>query len=328
MSLTRNGFPSFVNTNNPPGVIGAFASMNPRATVNAGPGAARAASGASFYGTKNPIVGNFAWFNAATGLAYSERPNASGLQLGFVANEGQTIIIDFLGQYRLAVEGGFPVTLYTRGDFWTTPRGATSGNITAGDTVYANPEDGSVTDDTTHFSATGVQTASTTTVTISAVTKGKLLIGDILVGTGVDAGLTVTAQLTGSPGAAGTYTVSTNTGFSSTTVTAANYNTGFVFLTGYAADATFTGEIAANTGILTASSVTGTILTAADQDGVRGNGPNLSGTGVPANLFILSQLTGSAGAAGTYQTNYQGPAVASTSMTASQGHLVKIGRAF
>jgi hypothetical protein len=244
-----------------------------------------------------------------------------------VRNEGQTVITAFLGQNRLAVEAGFPVTLFNRGDFWTVPRAATSGNISAGDTVYANPEDGSVTDDTTHFSATGVQTAASTTVTISAVTKGKLLVGDILVGTGVDAGLTVLAQLTGSAGAAGTYTVSTSTGFASTTVTAANYNTGYTFLTGYAADAAFTGVIAANTGILTVSALTGTILTAAGASGA-GNGMNLNGTGVPANLFILAQLTGTAGGEGTYQLNYQGAGVSSVAMTASQGKLVKIGRAF
>jgi hypothetical protein len=326
MSLTRNGFPSFVNTNNPPGIVGNFASMNPRANVVAGPGALRAASGVSFFGTKNPIVGNFAWVLA--GLAYSEKPAGSNLQFGFVANEGQTIIVQFLAQDRLAIEGGFPVTLFTRGDFWTIARAPTSGDVAAGSTVYANPEDGSVTDDTTHFSATGVQVAASSTLTVSAVTKGKLLVGDVIAGTGVDVGLTVTAQLTGAPGAAGTYTVSTTTGFASTTITAANVNTGFTFLTGYAADAAFTGEIAADTGVLTASAVTGTILTAADADPVRGNGPNLNGTGVPANLFILSQLSGTPGGAGDYQLNYQGAAVASTAMTASQGKMVKIGRTF
>jgi hypothetical protein len=323
MSLTRNGFQSQVNTTNPPAVVGDFASLNPRSTVNAGPGALRAAGGTSFFGTKNPIVGNFAFVGASDGLAYGEKPVGS-VQLGFVANEGQTVITAFLGQSRLAVEAGFPITLFNRGDFWTIPRAATSGNIAAGDTVYANPEDGSVTDDTTHFSATGVQTGASSTVTISAVTKGKLLIGDVLVGTGVDAGLTVTAQLTGSAGAAGTYTVSTTTGFTSTTVTAANVNTGFTFLTGYAADASFTGVIAANTGILTVSALTGVILTAAAD----GNGMNLNGVGVPADLFILAQLTGTAGAAGTYQLNYQGAGVSSVAMTASQGKLVKIGRAF
>lgn len=322
MSLTRNGFPSFVNTNNPPGIAGNFASMNPRANVVAGPGALRAASGASFYGRKNPIVGNFAWVLA--GLAYSEKPAGTNLQFGFVANEGQTIIVEFLAQSRLAIEGGFPVTLFTRGDFWAVPRAATSGNIAAGATVYANPEDGSVTDDTTHFSATGVQVAASSTLTVSAVTKGKLLIGDIVLGTGVDAGLTVTAQLTGAAGAAGTYTVSTTTGFASTTITAANVNTGFTFLTGYDADAAFTGEIAADTGVLTVSVLTGTILTASG--GV--DGMNLNGTGVPANLFILSQLTGPAGGEGTYLLNYQGAAVASVAMTASQGKTVKIGRTF
>lgn len=321
MSRTRNGFPSFVNTNNPPGVVGNFASMNPRASVVAGPGALRAASGVSFYGTKNPIVGNFAW--VLNGLAYSEKPTGAA-QFGFVKNEGQTIIVEFLAQHRLAIEGGFPVTLFTRGDFWAIPRAATAGSIAAGATVYANPEDGSVTDDTTHFSATGVQTAASTTLTVSAVTKGKLLIGDVITGSGVAANTSVLAQLTGAAGAAGTYTVSNSTGFASATITAANENTGFTFLTGYDADAAFTGEVAADTGVLTVSALTGTILTASEgQDGM-----NLSGASVPADLVILSQLTGPAGGEGTYLLNYQGAAIASEAMTASQGKTVKIGRTF
>jgi hypothetical protein len=319
MSLTRNGFPSFVNTVNPPGVVGNFASMNPRANVVAGPGALRAASGVSFYGTKNPIVGNFAWVQ--NGLAYSEKPAGASV-FGFVKNEGQTIIVQFLAQHRLAVEGGFPVTLFSRGDFWTIPRAPLNGAVAAGDTVYANPEDGSATNDPTHFSATGVQTAASSTLTVSAVTKGKLLIGDVIAGTGVDVGLTVTAQLTGAPGAAGTYTVSTTTGFASTTITAASVNTGFLFLEDSPADASFTGEVADLTGVLTVSALTGEISTATGgQDGM-----NLSGASVPSDLFILSQLSGTPGGEGDYLLNYQGAAIASEAMTASQGKMVKIGR--
>jgi LmbE family N-acetylglucosaminyl deacetylase len=40
------------------------------------------------------------------------------------------------------------------------------------------------------------------------------------------------------------------------------------------------------------------------------------------------QLTGTAGAIGTYQLNYQGPAVASFTGTFSQGNLVKISRTY
>lgn len=323
MSLTKNGFQSQVNANNPPGIVGTSASLNPVSVVAAGPGALRAASGVSFFGTKNPIVGNFAFVDSASLLASSEKPVGS-VQLGFVRNEGQTVITAFLGQSRLAVEGGLPVTLFNRGDFWTIPRNPLAGAITANDVVYANPEDGSVSNDPTHFSATGVQTGGSSTLTTSAQTKGLLLVGDTITGSGVAANTTVVAQLTGAVGLAGTYTMSNTTGFTSTTITAASVNTGFSFLTGYAADASFTGIIAASTGVLTVSALTGTILTA-----LNGQDPMvLNGAGVPANVYVVSQLTGTTGGTGTYQLNYQGAGVGSVAMTASQGKLVKIGRAF
>lgn len=69
--------------------------------------------------------------------------------------------------------------------------------------------------------------------------------------------------------------------------------------------ATFTGEIAVTTGILTASAVTGTLAV----------GDVLSGTGVPEGTRITAQLSGTAGGAGTYSTSIT-TAVASTAMTA------------
>ena len=68
-----------------------------------------------------------------------------------------------------------------------------------------------------------------------------------------------------------------------------------------ATDATFTGVVAAN--VLTASAVTGTIKI----------GGIVSGTGVAEGTTIVNQLTGSAGAAGTY-TVTGAAAVSSTAM--------------
>jgi hypothetical protein len=70
--------------------------------------------------------------------------------------------------------------------------------------------------------------------------------------------------------------------------------------------ASFTGVIAVTTGILTASA-----LTAGSTIDV---GTYLTGTGVPLGTQITSQLSGTPGAAGTYQTNIV-TAVASTAMT-------------
>ena len=330
MSLNRNGFQTRVNKQPPPAVIGDFASMNPRATALAGAGAFRSGNGLNYLGAQNlASVGSFAY---GAGLYAGGQKPAGASVRGFVANELQTIIPfpnssdpAYPNPVRLALENGFPVTLFTHGDFWTLPVGAVNGIVSPGDEVYARQYDGAPTNDPTAFSATGVQTASTTTLTVSAVTKGALVPGMVIAGTGVDAGLTIVTQLTGTPGGAGTYTVSTNTGFASTTITAAADDTGYKWQSATVADASFTGVIAAGTGVLTVSGITGTIDVPTN-GGV--DGPYVNGTGVPANLFITAQLSGTPGGNGTYQTNYIGPAVSSTTMTTSEGKLAKISRTY
>ena len=114
------------------------------------------------------------------------------------------------------------------------------------------------------------------------------------------------AYATGAASAAATGTVVA--GGSATGVIAAN------------STCTFTGVIAApvfpDTGlfILTASSVTGTIVA----------GAALSGTGVPTGQTIVAQLTGTAGGAGTYQVSVAS-STASTTITAAYGVLTISG---
>lgn len=243
MSLTRNGFQSFVNRHLAPGVVGAFASLNPRAVVLAGPGAFKADE------TPPVVVGFFAWGAPADGLAHGEETANSFL--GFVANEGQTIITQFLGRDRLAVQAGFPVTLYSHGDFWAHVAG---GAVDVGDTIYAD-------------AATGEPTVD-------------------------DA-------------------------------SAANPDTGFVAATASPLAVTSSASSLAATGVLTVGgSIVGSI--------VIGDGASVvvNGTGVPANTFIQSQLTGTPGGDGTYQTSSRGVVVGATAMTFSTGTLVKITRTF
>lgn len=327
MSLTRNGFQTRVNRNPPPAVTGSFAGMNPRATVLGGAGQFRSGNGLTYLSAQNlAVVGSFAWF--AGQFAGSQKPSGASV-LGFVANELQTIIpfpsssdATYPNVVRLAVENGFPVTGFTHGDFWTVPAAPVNSIVSPGDTVYARAYDGAPTNDSNGFSATGVQTATTTNLTVSAVTKGALVPGMVIAGTGVDAGLTIVSQTSGTPGGAGVYVVSTNTGFASTTITSANVDSGFKWASQTVAGASFTGVIDAN-GVLTASAVTGTIgVPSGDVDGV-----TVNGTGVPANLEILSQLSGTPGGAGTYQTS-QLVAVASVAMTTQEGQLAKISRTY
>jgi hypothetical protein len=327
MSLTRNGFQTRVNRQLPPYQLGGFVSQNPRATALAGPGGFRSGNGLNYLSGNNlAVVGNFAW--GAGQYAGSQKPTGASV-LGFVANELQTVIPfpaandpNYPNPVRLAVEVGFDVTLFTHSDNATLPAGAVNGIVSAGDTVYARQYDGAPTNDPTAFSATGVGVGAN--VTISAVTKGFLVPGMVLAGTGVDVGLTVVSQTSGTPGGAGVYVTSTATGFSSTTVTSAAVDTGYKWQSNTVADATFTGVIAAGTGVLTVSAISGTINV--PTNGV--DGPNLTGTGVPANLFVIAQISGPAGGNGTYQVNSIGPAVSSTTMTTSEGKLAKISRTF
>ena len=76
-------------------------------------------------------------------------------------------------------------------------------------------------------SGTAVSTATTsftasisgTTMTVTAVGSGTIAVGQVITGTGVTAGTSILAQLTGSAGSTGTYTVSESQTVSSTTIT-------------------------------------------------------------------------------------------------------------
>jgi hypothetical protein len=309
MSLTRGGFQTFVNTHQAPGVVGAFASMNPRAVALAGPGAFLADSAAPV------VVGYFAWGTISDGVAYGiQKANA---QLGFVGNEGQTVITDFLGVSRLSVQAGFPVTLYTRGDFWAQVAG---GAVAVGAAIYADVTTGEPTVVTTSFVGTG--SIATTVLTITAVTSGALRVGDTVASSTITAGTKITALGTGT-GGVGTYTVDTSQTAASATVSVAGVNTGFVAQTASPAAASSTAASLDAQGVLTVgATLTGTI--------VLGDGHSLvlNGTGVPANTFVISQLTGTTGSTGTYQTTSLGTVVASETMTFTTGTLVKISNPF
>jgi len=65
-----------------------------------------------------------------------------------------------------------------------------------------------------------------TTLTVSVVTSGRLQVGQTLSGTGVTAGTTITAQLSGNTGGIGIYTVSSSQTVALTTITATVVDSG------------------------------------------------------------------------------------------------------
>jgi hypothetical protein len=122
---------------------------------------------------------------------------------------------------------------------------------------------------------------TTTTMTVSAVAEGVLSVGDIISGTGVTAGTTITALGTGS-GGVGTYTVSASQTVASTAITG-------------------------NSNKLNVSAVTGGTLYVGD---------TLLGTGVTAGTEITAFGTGTGGV-GVYTLNFYQQIASSTLTTQS-----------
>lgn len=308
MTLLRGDFQTFVQTHLAPGVVGEFASMNPRAVVLAGPGQFLADD------VFPAVIGNFAWANPADNTAYGARQDNS--LLGFIGNEGQTVITDFLGISRLSIQAGFPVTLYSHGDFWADVQG---GAVVIDAPIYADRDTGAPTVTATAFVGTG--SVATTVLTISAVTSGSLKVGDTVAGPNITVGTKITSFGTGT-GGVGTYNVDTSQTAASAAVTVAQTDSGFKAKTTRVAAASATSGALDADGVLTVSGVTGTIELGDGHD------VYVNGTGMPANLFLLSQLTGTAGGAGTYQTSSLGVVVSAVAVTFNTGTLIKISRTY
>lgn len=275
-------FQQSVNRQPAPAVEGDFASANPRASLLAGPGALTA-------GPDGVAVGQFAWARNDNGQASNAHPGVSS-RLGYCARHGNvSIITPFLGRSTMLVPPGVEITLHDGGDFWDR----FAAGATIGQKVFASYADGSAIAGTAGSppagavvtaSAGGVVTGaiSGTTLTVSAVTSGQLNVGDVISGSGVTAGTTITALGTGT-GGTGTYTVSASQTASSTTITAAST-------------------------VMVVSGVTSGALTP---------GQPLSGTNVTAGTIVAGEGTGTGGT-GTYTLSTR-QTFASTTVTALGG---------
>jgi hypothetical protein len=305
-----SGFQSQVSVQPAPGVEGDFCSFNTgtRNMVNAGPGGLVS-------GPNGCTVGRFAWYSGpvdadgtptqvstsfvgagiiAGGGTFPGPGSSSQMVVGFVHREQQAPITTFLADATLVVPQGFPVTLFSGGDFWMKNRGTTTAQI--GQKAYANLADGSV-----YFAASGAPTQSASitasiapalsTITasiagnilsVTAVASGTLTPGTTLSGSGGGAtvltGTTITAQLSGSTGLVGTYSVNLP-----------EQTVGSITMNGSA-------------GLLNASAVA---------SGTLGVGQVLTGTGIAAGTYITALGTGTGGT-GTY---YVSPSQTDSSST-------------
>ena len=282
-------FQGTVNVALAPAVQGDFASTNPRASVCAG--------GQAFVaGSAGVAVGLFAWVDPAGQQVVNNF--GFGLPTGFVHREQQGLITAYLAEYSQMVPYGFPVTLFSAGDFFV--KNAGTNEVIPGMKAYANYATGTITFNTTGTpptgaSATGVIAANSSLsftgaigtggtqsdiLTASNVT-GTIVAGAVLSGVGVQTGTTVAAQLTGTTGGAGTYTVNIPQYTTSTTITGAY---GVLTISG-----TVTGAFAVN--------------------------DILSGVNVVAGTYITQLGTGTGGAGTYYVSN--NTAVSSTTISAT-----------
>jgi hypothetical protein len=244
-------------------------------------------------------VGRFAWLLASlladtNGNIVTNSGQGAVAPTGFIHREQQALITAYLANASNVVPQGFPVTLHDAGDFFVTVRGQAA---VPGSAVYASYADGTAwigaapagSTATGSIGATFTATGTGTSLAVTAVT-GLISIGDTIAGTGVPAGTVILAQTAGTTGGAGTYTTSVAT-------------------TAAAATVTSFGNVVNVTAVAT---------------GVLSVGDAISGTGVPANATIASQVSGAAGGVGVYTLNVPATAyAASTALTVAGGVLTK-----
>lgn len=171
------------------------------------------------------------------------------------------------------------------------------GPASIGDLVTYDPLTGALNSITPTTQFTG--TISTTTLTVTAVAKGQLAVGQIISGAGVTPGTRITALGTGT-GYTGTYTISVSqTVGSATAMTADNKPA-----TAWAASV---ASIATSVGVDT---LTVTTLTSGQLE----IGQQVFGAGVAPNTVITAFGSG-VGGTGTYTLNTSGQTVGAEAMT-------------
>lgn len=267
-------FQTQVNTQPAIAVAGDFSDVNPRYTVDAGPGGLVA--GVSLF------VGRFAWATPPTdadGFPAVCNSNGSGPVTGFLGRNQQGLFLQYLQEATMQVAPGFPMFLYSGGGFWVVNSGASEATI--GMKAYANYANGLASFAVTASpSAGGVATTSTIAagtasvtgsiadniLTVTAVGSGVIVSGGTLSGSGVASGTMVQSQISGTTGGVGTYFVN------------------------------IPEQTVAST---TISETYGTFTAVAISSGAFAVGDILSGSGVTAGTYITALGTGTGGI-GTY----------------------------
>ena len=289
-----------VNTLPAPGIEGDFANANPRFAAVSGPGGFVAGVGGA-------VAGRFCW--AVPGaLDVDSGPqvvinSGGGAPIGFIWRGMQGLIPNPLVQPNasMVIPQGFMVTPMNGGDFWVKNNGTTQAVF--GQKAFAKFADGSIA-----FAAAGstlagaTSTASTiaaktstitgsivgNVMTVTVATGDPIVPGEAISGTGITTGNTVGAQLSGTAGGVGTYSVTIGEETVTSTAITGTY------------------------GLLT---VGGTLT------GTWGVGQVVSAGGTSAGTIITGLGTGTGGAGTYYVNNTQ--TVGSAALAGSAGYETK-----
>ena len=206
-------FQKSVNTYSSPAAEGQIASGNPKAWYVAGPNAVLS-------GANGLTVARFAWATPVTAGETAERADSNALLVaagasrvpdGIVVNEQQGNIQLVLQESGMSILPWQVVELMTRGDVWLkTPAGVTA---VRKQKVFANMTDGSISVGAAGATVSGTAVTASFATNVMTVTVGSnIKPGSAVVGAGVPANTYVVAQLTGTAGGAGTYSLSTTPG--------------------------------------------------------------------------------------------------------------------
>lgn len=156
-------FQTQVTTQPAPAVAGDFASHNPAAVFPAAEGALVAASGGC-------TVGAFGWVQAdGTSVANTPATSTATAPDGFVHRSLTGQISSFGQEASLTIPQGFPVTLFTAGDFWAT----TATAATPGQAIFAATADGTLS--TASAGSTVAGAVQTRFVAASTAAAGELV---------------------------------------------------------------------------------------------------------------------------------------------------------
>ncbi len=219
MLQTSQGFQTQVNVEPGRALAGDFASTNPRNSMLAGPagiiaGVGGVQIGRAVWVTQAFEDGDFAPASATNG-------NPLGGPISGITHRGQQgLITTYLGASSYLVPAGFGIEVIVAGDIWVKNEG--TGQCLPGMNAYASFLNGAFSfasgtaspGTATVTGSIGPQTASFTGVlqgnqlTVSAMTSGTLQVGATVTGTaGVTSGTQIVAQLSGTIGGVGIYSV-------------------------------------------------------------------------------------------------------------------------